>query len=63
VEMAKNKDTNWEDWTRYGVGKVTDVLTFIPGVGKLFSFIRSGMNFFLQGMSKLWNVNKMNNAI
>jgi hypothetical protein len=39
VEMAKNKDTNWVDWTRYGVGKVMDVLTFIPGVGQFLSFI------------------------
>jgi hypothetical protein len=30
--MAKDKDTNWVDWTRYCVGKVMDVLTFIPGI-------------------------------
>jgi hypothetical protein len=40
-----------------------DVLTFIPGVGQLLSFIGSGMNFFFHGMSQLRNVNKMNNAI
>jgi hypothetical protein len=40
-----------------------DVLTFIRGVGQLLSFIGSGMDFFLQGMYQLWNVNKMNNAI
>jgi hypothetical protein len=40
-----------------------DVLIFIPGVGKLLSFIGLDMDFFLQGMSQLWNVNKINNAI
>jgi hypothetical protein len=63
VEIAKDKGTNWVDWTRFGVGKVMDVLTFIPGVGQLLSFIGSGGDFFLQGMSQLWNVNKMKNAI
>jgi hypothetical protein len=63
VETAKDKDTNWVDWTRFCVGKVMDVLIFIPGVGQLLSFIGSGMDFFLQGLSQLWNVNKMNNAI
>jgi hypothetical protein len=63
IEMAKDKDTNWVDWTRYGVGKVMDVLTFIPGFGQLLSFIGSSVDFFLQGMSQLWNVNKMNNTI
>jgi hypothetical protein len=47
IEMAKDKDTNWVNWSRYAVGKVMDVLTFIPGVGKLLSFIGSGMDFFL----------------
>jgi hypothetical protein len=51
--MAENKVENWVDWTRYGVGKVIDILIFIPGVGKLLSFIRSGMNFFLQDMCQL----------
>jgi hypothetical protein len=37
VEMAKDKDINWVDWTGFGVGKVIDVLTFIPGVGQLLS--------------------------
>jgi hypothetical protein len=45
VEMAKNKDTNWVDWTRYGAGKVMDILTFILGVGQLLSFIGSSMDF------------------
>jgi hypothetical protein len=40
-----------------------DVLTFIPGVGQLISFIGSGVDFFLQGKSQLWNVNKTSNAI
>jgi hypothetical protein len=40
-----------------------EVLTFIPGVGQLLSFIGSGFDMFLQGMSQLWNVNKMNNKI
>jgi hypothetical protein len=62
-EMAKDENTNWVYWTRYGVGKVMDVLTFIPGVGQLISFIGSGADFFLQGMSQLWNVNKINNQI
>jgi hypothetical protein len=39
IEMAKDKDTNWVDCARYGVGKVMDVLTFIPGVGQVLSFI------------------------
>jgi hypothetical protein len=30
-----------------------DILIFIPSVGELLSFIGSGMDFFLQGMSKL----------
>jgi hypothetical protein len=63
VEMAKDKDINWVDWTRYGVCKIMNVLTFIPNVGQMLSFIGSGIDFFLQGMSQLWNVNKMNNAI
>jgi hypothetical protein len=63
VEMAKNENSNWIDWTRYGIGKVMDVLTFIPGVGQLISFIESDVDFFLQGMSQLWNVNKINNKI
>jgi hypothetical protein len=33
IKMAKNKNTNWKDWARYCVGKVMDVLIFIPGVG------------------------------
>jgi hypothetical protein len=41
------------DWTRYGVGKVIDVLTFIPRVGQLLFVLESRMNFFLQGMSKV----------
>jgi hypothetical protein len=61
--MTKDKDTNWVDWTGYGVGKVMDVLSFIPGVGQLLSFIGSCINFFLQDMSQLWNANKMNNAM
>jgi hypothetical protein len=40
-----------------------DILTFTPGVDQLLSFIGSGMDFFLQGMSQLWNVNKINNKI
>jgi hypothetical protein len=40
-----------------------DILIFIPGVGQLLSILESGIDIFLQGMSKLWNVNKMNNAI
>jgi hypothetical protein len=44
--MAKDENTNWVDWTRYEVGKVMDVLTFIPGVGQLLSFIGSGVDFF-----------------
>jgi hypothetical protein len=63
IEMAKDKDTNWVAWTRYGVGKVMYVLTFIPGVGQLLFYIGSRIDFFLQGMSQLWNVNKMNNSI
>jgi hypothetical protein len=47
IEMVKDENTNWVDWTRYGVGKVTDVLTFISGVGQLLSFIGSSMDFFL----------------
>jgi hypothetical protein len=62
IEMAKDKDTK-VDWTRYGGGKVMDVLTFIPGVGQLLSFIGSSMDFFLQSISRLWNVNKMDNGI
>jgi hypothetical protein len=45
-EMAQDENTNWVDWTRYSVGKVMDVLTFIPGVGQLISFIGSGVDFF-----------------
>jgi hypothetical protein len=48
IDMAKDKDTNWVDWTRYGVDKVMDVLIFIPGVGQMLSFIGSSMDFFLQ---------------
>jgi hypothetical protein len=63
MEMAKDENTNWVDWTRYGVVKVMDVLTFIPGVGQLISFIGSGIDFFLQDISQLWNINKINNKI
>jgi hypothetical protein len=63
VEMAKDENTNWVDWTRYGVGKVMDVLTFIPHINQIISFIGSGVDFFLQGMSQLWNINKIKNKI
>jgi hypothetical protein len=39
VEMTKNKDTNWIDWTRYGVSKIMDVSSFIFGTGQLLSLI------------------------
>jgi hypothetical protein len=63
VEMPKDEYTNWVDWTKYGVGKVMDFLTFIPGIGQLISFIESGMDFFLQRKSQVLNVKKMNNPI
>jgi hypothetical protein len=62
IEIAKDKDTNWVDWSRYCVGKVMNVLTFIPGVSLLLSFIKSGVDF-LQGISQLLKLNKMNNDI
>jgi hypothetical protein len=66
VAGAKNliddPDTNFVDWTKYCVDKVFDVLNMVPGLG-INSVLGTGMDFFLDGMSVIWNINKENAQI
>jgi hypothetical protein len=67
VAGAKNllddRDTNFVDWTKYGVDKAFDVLNMVIGLGIISSFFGTGVDFFLDGMSDIWNIEKQNAKI
>jgi ribonucleotide reductase beta subunit family protein with ferritin-like domain len=51
------------DWTKYGVDKAFDVLNMVPGLGIISSFLGTGVDFFLDCMSDIWNIEKQNAEI
>jgi hypothetical protein len=61
--LIDDLDTNFVDWTKYSVDKVFDVLNMVQGLNIISSVLGTGMDFFLDGMSDIWNINKENAQI